>query len=458
MRIVRLWLGLAAAAACTSGISSAQETPLAWEDAPKYKYNIINVSLDAGTRKVTVVFNVTNPLDPKAQPYDILALPSGSTLRVLVGWNTGTAATELVNTGSLPQGPNLPSRARTWMATIPPNPGAVAPAGPTSINALSSAAAPCTQMGTCGGVAYPERTYWVTATLPPQARGLGRVAIEGHPVKVIGTSPTGTPLLANIPVKSAFTDFAIDSAAKPRRTVVEFTRCQGCHDGKVHGDGVVPRLSLHGSNRNEELGVCVICHNPDQTDAAYRSSGSEESIDFKRLVHGIHGNKKRKTPLVVVGFRGTVVDYGHVKFPGNARNCLTCHVDINGKGTFEITGNTGLGSTINTQSDLTPLGGFVDVNPANNLRISPTAAACSGCHNSSETQRHMVQQGASFGQSQELLAGKERCATCHGPGKSKDVRKVHEVRSTSGISGAGRDAADDDEEEEEDKKDDKDKK
>jgi OmcA/MtrC family decaheme c-type cytochrome len=169
-------------------------------------------------------------------------------------------------------------------------------------------------------------------------------------------------------------------------------------------------------------------------------------VDFKQLIHGIHGNKKRTSPLVVVGFRGTIVDYGHVKFPGEVRNCLYCHVESGGKGTFEVPPNTGLGSTTKTGSVVSPLPGLVDVDPSNNLRISPVASACSGCHNSSEDRSHMVRNGASFGQTQEVLEGKERCANCHGAGREKDVRRVHEV-SARIQAGRGSEEKSDDEDE-----------
>ena len=42
----------------------------------------------------------------------------------------------------------------------------------------------------------------------------------------------------------------------------------------------------------------------------------------------------------------------------------------------------------------------------------------------------MESQGAFFGVPQDILMAmgdSERCVNCHGPGKEKDVRKVHEV-------------------------------
>jgi OmcA/MtrC family decaheme c-type cytochrome len=155
---------------------------------------------------------------------------------------------------------------------------------------------------------------------------------------------------------------------------------------------------------------------------------SEESVDFKRLVHGIHAGGFRQTPLIVVGFQGAVSDFSSVRFPKQLRNCTLCHIDANHKGTFELPAVSSLGSTINSGSALSPLPGFVDVNPVPDLKISPTAAACSACHDSSEIRRHMTGTGgASFGVTQATLTGKERCVTCHGAGKSEDVRKVHEV-------------------------------
>jgi cytochrome c553 len=59
-----------------------------------------------------------------------------------------------------------------------------------------------------------------------------------------------------------------------------------------------------------------------------------------------------------------------------------------------------------------------------------TAAVCSSCHDKAEVRSHMVRRGgASFATTQAAIGTKvvERCANCHGPGKSKDVRRVHQL-------------------------------
>lgn len=413
--------------------SALSQAPLAWDQTRKFRYEIPAVTHDANTRTVTVVYRVTNPEAANA-PYELLganvATPfrPPATLRVLLAWNAGSwGAAELVNTKS-----DLAPLLRTVTGGIVTG---SAPAAPISLNALSAATARrCSDAGSpCSLIANPTQTYWVTAVLPATASGAGRAGIEGHPSIQTGTDPlTGAALFTSVPVQSIFRDFAITAGAAPRRTIVEFNKCQGCHDDRRHGDTVVPRLSLHGANRNEAPGVCVMCHNPDQTDAAYRTSGPEESVDFKRMIHGIHAGERRRTPLIIIGRNGSVNDFSHVKFPTELRNCLTCHIESNGKGTFELPLATKLGSTINTLSQLNVTPGQIDVNPANNLRISPIAATCSPCHDDAETRQHMIRTGgASFGVEQGALAGKEQCVTCHGPGRTKDVRRVHEVRSSS---------------------------
>ena len=413
--------------------ATGQEAALAWNQVQYFSYNILNVSYDGGTRTVTVVFSVTNPRAGNA-PYDILgttaatAFKPPATLRIDISWNAGSwGTTELVNTKDAPLLPTIRTISTTGVVT------GSAPASAVAVNALSAAVKRCSDPGSpCSLFQNANLTYLVKSVLPAAASGAGRVGIEGHPSVQTGVDPVLlTPIYASIPVKSVYRDFPINGAAVARRQVVDITKCMVCHDNRQHGETIVPRLSLHGANRNEETGVCVMCHNPNQTDAAYRTSGAEESVDFKRMIHGIHAGGMRKNPLIIIGRNGSVNDFSHVRFPTSLRNCLNCHVEVNQRGTFELPMSTTLGSAISTLSVLNnPLPGQVDIDPSNDLRISPTAATCSGCHDDSETRRHMTQMGASFGVVQSVLAGREQCVNCHGPGKSRDVRKEHGLLSS----------------------------
>lgn len=423
------WL---AAVAMFAGAGCA-EGQLAWDAVGQFRYGIDKVSVTTVTSSswtVKVIFSVANPAPSAAFPdamWDIkTATPfAGATLRVLVGWDPA----EYQNTNS-----------RGNLNPVPTGPSSVGAALPVSVNALTGGQ-PCTA-ATCaelGAIPLTGR-YFVQTTVSPMgftAITSGVAAIEGRAVcplsgPVLPGCPTanGVAVAANIPVTSVAKAFSFTGGAvTDRRKVVDIAKCKGCHDNQQHGDTVVPRLSLHGGNRNEAIEVCVICHNPNQTDIPFRTSGAEESIDFKRMVHGIHAGEFRKSPLAIVGFQGNVVDFSHVKFPSELRNCLKCHIE----GTYQLPLTAkALGSTVNTksaQATATTLR-TVDVDPANDLRITPTAATCSGCHGEREARDHMVRTGgASFATLQQnIVPGvTERCVNCHGPGRVKDVRRVHEL-------------------------------
>jgi OmcA/MtrC family decaheme c-type cytochrome len=379
----------------------------------------------------------------------------GAGLTLDIAWD---ARTDFVNTGS----------ANALLAPVQTTALGTAPAAPIQVRNLQSAAggaSRCTSSAQCPGVADFFNRFWVQQRVTPirftQDVTTGRVALEGHPVcNGLAACPPGPPY-ANIPARSETADFAFVASATPvraviadpRRQIVDFSsKCFGCHDGiKLDRAGApIPRLSLHGNNRTENLKLCVMCHNPNQTDVAYRAitadartSAAETSIDFKRMVHSIHAGGFRSTAFTVIGFNSSINDFGSVRFPSSLKNCLNCHVETNGKGSFELPLQASvLGSTISTGSSYAVAIGAlrsIDVNPNNDLKISPTAATCSGCHDNAEVQSHMVRTGkASFSTTQAAIGVtvKERCATCHGPGKEEDVRKAHELRSAGG-GGAG---------------------
>jgi OmcA/MtrC family decaheme c-type cytochrome len=454
--------------------AAGQAVPLGWEATQYFKYNIENVVVvnqptltTPGT--LAIAFSVTDPTNGNT-PWNIKAVgpfkcsePTDSTLvcpspgpspslMIDIGHNT----TEYVNTGSRFDPVSGGFSLNPVFVNATSNPGLGA-AFPIRINALRDAKS-CTTTpdpwGVCSGL--PSGRFWVSSPLPPQLIGLvktgvigtGVVGMEGHPV----WPATGTAT-HNVPVKSVVKPFPItDTTAQPRRQIVDFdTKCSKCHDGLLHDGREIPRLALHGGNRNEEPALCVICHNPNQTDIPYRTLASppstdplgsgvapEVSVDFKRMTHAIHAGGFRTKSYTVVGRNGTIVDFSGVRFPATLSNCLNCHVDVGGKGTFELPLlSTVLGSTVKTGSTIgATVDKMVDLDPTNNLRITPIASVCSSCHDKAEVRSHMVKQGARFGVLQSDIDAKvrdrlgvvsERCAFCHGPGKDKDVRKVHEI-------------------------------
>jgi len=450
-----LFVGGALAAA---SVAQSQTPPPAWDATKYFRYDIENVVVTPtgapSTWTVKVIFSVANPV--MGGTWDIKhALPfqsPGASLTADFGWDP---ATDFTNAGSA--NPLLSPIVTTALGS-----GLAIPVQVRNLQTTGAAA--CMTSADCPGVADLTNRFWVARTITPVAFTgpvtTGRVALEGKPVcnGVGGVSCPAGPPFAIVPVKSAAVSIALKSTVSlaaiipdPRRAIVDIAKCQGCHDGKPHGDLLeIPRLSLHGGNRNENLGLCVMCHNANQTDVVYRYltsgttadpriGGAETAIDFKTMIHSIHAGGFRKQALVVIGFNSSVNDFSYVRFPAKLRNCTTCHIDANGKGTFELPLKAGvLGTTVNSQSTYqVPLGATrsINVNPFTHLKISPTAAVCSSCHDESDAKSHMVKTGgASFAVKQADLGTKvkERCAGCHGPGKDKDVRKVHEIRSSGG--------------------------
>jgi OmcA/MtrC family decaheme c-type cytochrome len=311
-------------------------------------------------------------------------------------------------------------------------------------------------------------------TIPAAATGTGAVGLEGHPATDDGS---GTYPL-EVPADSKVAYFGItDSTPKPRREVVDAaTRCDNCH-------GV---LSLHGANRNNNTQLCVFCHNPNGTDVSQRplnannlpdntatlDGKTEESIDFKRLIHSIHAGSAanggfRTNGLVVYGYGGRATDFSDVRFPGILSKCDTCHVQeskkisnstytfdsytledrsIVGGANWEYPSQNGiLGSTVDSYPLAAADGSDFSAqlaNHADDLKWSPIAAACSACHDDTLARSHMMSNraligdnvlqpvdpvtGRTDGSTELTLTGNvESCPACHGPGALADVKAVH---------------------------------
>jgi OmcA/MtrC family decaheme c-type cytochrome len=282
------------------------------------------------------------------------------------------------------------------------------PALPIAMNPLNA----------CGGnsVDNGDGTFTVTSAsaIPPTASGSATVVIEGHPA--LDADDDG--IVDRIAVTSADAHAPItDANATARRAVVDIGKCNDCHG----------QLTLHGNNRTDNPAVCVTCHNPNMTDVARRAGEpcnstlgpDDTSIDFKRMIHGIHASNSIGQTYDLCGFGNSVHSFD-VHYPGRLNNCEGCH----------------LADTYYPVDPAAVLGTTVDVNDVSTVTddrvISPNTAACSACHVSALAAEHMQQNGGDFNASKAadsslVSAGVETCALCHGPGRIADVKEMHAV-------------------------------
>ncbi|BAV35011.1 cytochrome C [Sulfuricaulis limicola] len=374
-------------------------------EGAKYKLKIVSVTNTAPLALPTIRFSITNAADV---PYDIAATPAitGGSMSLLIGWST----TDINNNG----------RSNSQ---------------PISISLLSSGALAGTVTNNGDG------TYSVTSTtaVPADATGSGRAGFHAR----FSADVNGDATKETIQVKSVVKDFLITGASLvARRTVVDMAKCNLCHE----------RLSLHGGARTDEPQICVMCHNPNATDVGRRPKTGgipvaatmldlkkEESIDFKRMIHGIHAADMRTKGLVVYGFFSAPatqnpVDFSHVRFPGILKDCASCHTTSSYQlsGVWASPTQSGiLGSTIDTAPSAvdaaTLTTGLAD--QTDDLNISPTAAVCSSCHDDTLAQTHMTWGTGTFSATEATInTNLETCSICHGPGSVADIKTVHGVK------------------------------
>ena len=225
-------------------------------------------------------------------------------------------------------------------------------------------------------VSGDSASYTFTNAIPADATGTWAFSIEARRDVAVEFPPPGDDTIR----EAAFNPVAYASvsggAPEPRRQVVDMALCNTCHD----------RLAFHGGQRLNAQ-ECVMCHNPNFTD----DEVPPESLDFKRLVHRLHRGED---------LTQTYLDFNHLRFPGDLRDCATCHVDDS----HQVIGTPPAGwlATTTPRDWYTPMRHY--------------ATACLGCHDTQAAAAHAFLNTAPFG---------EACAVCHGPGSIEDVDKVH---------------------------------
>jgi OmcA/MtrC family decaheme c-type cytochrome len=283
-----------------------------------------------------------------------------------------------------------------------------------------------------------------------ELKQLVKTNVVPRPVDV---SVTPTPLV-NVVVQNTFKELALTGTLNPRRVIVANEKCNVCHAslGTTSGSNTLAE-AFHGGARNT-VEACVVCHDANRASSTVMTNGLalNESYQFKRMIHGIHGNSKRTYPFthgnaVQAPFCNpantsadakaacdatkvldpAVINYAaEVAWPGVGINCNACHVNNSYKQDLGPLGAV-VKKPTTSAAGVTPV--VTERDPNNWLVISPKAASCTACHDSSKAIAHVTSfGGATFGDNTQTgVAGKARetCDDCHSSGGFKAVDTVH---------------------------------
>ncbi len=278
--------------------------------------------------------------------------------------------------------------------------------------------------GLAGKLEGSPDSYTATLTSAPFPEGamLRAVALQGYYTQAAGDPgpEENTARHTRSVVKAVDGDTA-------RREVVDEQKCLGCHE----------ILELHGGNRVNNPQVCVGCHNPNLSSSGRGSDTAnlnqenadaleaagydpadpltwpEATNNFKDMIHGIHAAPIRTFPYQFVRNRNTsgvfFYDWSEVTFPGILSNCETCHKP----GTYD----TDLPAGVLMTTDITTNGDIMtpaDVNASRasmpnptDLVNSPTASACSKCHDGNAEAYHFGQMGGVIDGERSIAAGED---------------------------------------------------
>ncbi len=270
--------------------------------------------------------------------------------------------------------------------------------------------------------------YQITTALP-----LTQTNLEDYPVSASAGSagPAGiaTPnggLIAVVPdaqkVASAGSAAGgTGGAYTARRPIVSDALCNACHQEL----GIFAEATFHGGQRNDGS-TCSWCHNPGRASSGW-------TADSTNFVHAIHAASKRTEPYTWHSVSATE-NFSKVEYPGILSKCDTCHL----AGTYDFSASASTSqlpnrlyrtvatSAVSANDSTSP---YVTVgvdNSADNLVISPIAAACVSCHDAPLAISHMESNGGSFYRARSTAITKlEECTLCHLAGKVADIKAVH---------------------------------
>ena len=266
-------------------------------------------------------------------------------------------------------------------------------AGPTTDYAMrvSEAAGGAVPVGGISAAGVGAYSYTFEAAIPADAKGSFAMGAEAFRMVLLNPDTTKEFSHRETAENPVFYFPVTDAEAIPRRTSVTDEKCETCHEN----------LSLHGTIRHDPE-YCNTCHNPNADDSPFRAAEDmpARTIHFKMMIHRIHRGHELTRDYTLIGFGGGSHNYNEVRYPGDLRDCTSCHVGDS----YEVP-SPGVLPTITSA----PEREFFSP-------IAPDSAACLGCHDSLDAAAHAFLNIAPFG---------EACGACHGSGAAFDVARVH---------------------------------
>ncbi len=265
------------------------------ENSAKYKMNIEDVTYNATTRVTTVKYFLSDPTNANAA-YDLVT----SECTVSAATPPVTTCANTTKFGNLRF--YLGYQNMVGQSTSPTTEF-------TAGSGISQFAYKGTNLGnnhyTLDLPAIPADTATLVLSGTGRVVSLGQIKENKLQVKtnvlprpdVVGQVPADR---VSVVVQNTFKDVALTGTLKERRAVVSNDKCNACHGalGTTSGANTLAN-AFHGGAR-DIVESCSICH-----DVNRASSGNVmtnglplyESYQFKRMIHGIHGNSKRTSPF-----------------------------------------------------------------------------------------------------------------------------------------------------------------
>jgi OmcA/MtrC family decaheme c-type cytochrome len=221
-------------------------------------------------------------------------------------------------------------------------------------------------------------TYTMTNKIPTGATGSYTISLEARNSVTLAAGTTKQVVASDNAVPVEYYISVDKSATLARRVVVATQKCAACHAD----------LTFVHSGPRGNTQECVICHNPTLVDGT-----SKMSVNFAEQIHSIHRGSNLANPYIL----GTT-NYQSVLFPGDLRDCATCHVN----NSYQVD-NVGAVAMVATTGSFMPT-------------TAPIAAACLGCHDTADAASHALANTTTLG---------ENCVICHGMTGAFSLDTVH---------------------------------